>query len=173
MAGKLLIVVDFQNDFVSGSLGFLGAEKLEDGICEKIKEYENEEIIYTLDTHDENYLNTQEGRNLPVIHCVKGTIGYELFGKVKELLCDKQCFEKPAFGSGKLYEYLKDKDYKTIELCGLVSNICVLSNAVIAKTACPEAEIIVNSRLTSSSDTQLNEKALDVMRGLQISVKDL
>ena len=170
MADRLLIVVDFQNDFVSGALGFPGAEELEEGICAKIKEYEGEEVVYTLDTHAEDYLSTQEGKNLPVVHCVKGTDGYELFGRVKALLDGKKFFEKNTFGSGELYEYLKGKSYKQIELCGLVSNICVISNAVIAKTACPNAEITVNSRLTASADAEMNKKALDVMRGLQVSV---
>lgn len=170
MADKLLIVVDFQNDFVSGALGFSGAAELENGICAKIKEYEGEDVIYTLDTHTEDYLLTQEGKNLPVVHCVKGTDGHELFGKVKQALDGKKFFEKNTFGSGELYEYLKGKAYKSIELCGLVSNICVISNAVIAKTACPEAEITVNPSLTASFDAEMNNKALDVMRGLQIKV---
>lgn len=168
---KLLIVVDYQNDFVSGALGFSGAEALEDGILEKIREYENEEIVYTLDTHSFDYLNTQEGRKLPVEHCIKGTDGFELYGRVKEALEGKRAFEKPTFGSGELYEYLKGKDYSVIELCGLVSNICVVSNAVLAKTACPEAEIVVNSKLTSSFDEELNAAATAVMRGLQMRVE--
>jgi nicotinamidase-related amidase len=167
---KLLIVIDFQNDFVSGSLGFTVAEALEDGICAKIEEYKNDEIIYTLDTHCDNYPETQEGKNLPVAHCIKGTAGHELYGKVKKLLEGRKCFEKNTFPSLELGKYLENKDYGSIELCGLVSNICVISNAVIAKAACPETEIIVNSSLTASSDTSLHEKALDVMRGLQITV---
>lgn len=168
---KLLIVVDFQNDFVDGSLGFPEADLLDEKICRKINEYENDEIIYTLDTHYENYMNTQEGKNLPIPHCVKGTDGHALYGKTKKLLKNKRCFEKNTFPSLELGKYLEGKDYCIIELCGLVSNICVLSNAVIAKAACPEAEIIVDSRLTAGADKELHSKALDVMRGLQITVK--
>lgn len=168
---KLLIVVDYQNDFVNGSLGFDGAEQLESGIAAKIEEYKNDEIIYTLDTHYENYANTQEGRKLPIAHCIKGSKGHELYGKVKDMLKGKKCFEKNTFPSLEMGKYLEGKDYDVIELCGLVSSICVISNAVIAKAACPEAEIIVNSALTAAADKELHEKALDIMRNLQITVK--
>lgn len=167
---KLLIVIDYQKDFVSGALGFDGAEKLEEGIASKIEEYKNDEIVYTLDTHRENYMDTQEGKKLPIPHCIKGTEGHELFGKIKKLLEGKKCFEKNTFPSLELGKYLEGKDYDVIELCGLVSSICVISNAVIAKAACPDAEIVVNSALTASADSELHQKALDVMRGLQITV---
>ena len=168
---KLLIVVDYQNDFVNGSLGFPLAQKLEDGIAAKIEEYKNDEIIYTLDTQYENYADTQEGKNLPVSHCIKGTNGHKLYGKIQKLLEGRRYFEKSTFPSFELGKYLEGKDYDIIELCGLVSNICVISNAVIAKAACPEAQIIVDSALTASADSELNQKAIDVMKGLQITVK--
>lgn len=168
---KLLIVIDYQKDFVDGSLGFECAKTLEDGIASKIEEYKNDEIIYTLDTHYENYMDTYEGKKLPVPHCIKGSRGHELYGKIKNLLDGKRCFEKNTFPSLELGKYLEGKDYDAIELCGLVSNICVISNAVIAKAACPEAEIIVDSRLTASADDNLHQKALDVMKGLHITVK--
>lgn len=167
---KLLIVVDFQNDFVNGSLGFSEAAELEDKICSKIDEYKNDEIIYTLDTHSDNYMSTQEGKNLPVPHCIKGTDGHKLYGHVSEKLNGRKFFEKNTFPSLELGKFLEGKAYDIIELCGLVSNICVISNAVIAKSACPETEIIVNSSLTASADASLHQKALDVMKGLQITV---
>lgn len=168
---KLLIVVDYQNDFVNGALGFSEAAALEEGICAKIDEYANDEIIYTLDTHTDNYMSTQEGKKLPVPHCIKNTSGHELYGKVGGKLGGKKFFEKNTFPSLELGKFLEGKAYDVIELCGLVSNICVISNAIIAKAACPEAEIVVDSSLTSGADTELHEKALDVMRGLQITVK--
>lgn len=168
---KLLIVVDYQNDFVNGSLGFPFAQQLENGIAAKIEEYKNDEIVYTLDTHYENYADTQEGKNLPVSHCIKGTKGHELYGKIQKLLEGRKYFEKSTFPSLELGKYLEGKDYDTIELCGLVSNICVISNAVIAKAACPEAQIIVDSALTASADSELNQKAIEVMKGLQITVR--
>lgn len=168
---KLLIIVDFQNDFVCGSLGFPEAAQIAEGIRAKINEYSNDDIVYTLDTHYENYSKTQEGRKLPVPHCIKGSNGHCLYGDIKKLLADRQYFEKNTFPSLALGKYLEEKNYDIIELCGLVSNICVLSNAVIAKAACPEAEIIIDSSLTASADNDLHLKALDVMRGLQITVQ--
>lgn len=168
---KLLIVVDYQNDFVNGSLGFPFAQQLENGIAAKIEEYKNDEIVYTLDTHYENYADTQEGKNLPVSHCIKDTKGHELYGKIQKLLEGRKYFEKSTFPSLELGKYLEGNDYDTIELCGLVSNICVISNAVIAKAACPEAQIIVDSALTASADSELNQKAIEVMKGLQITVR--
>src|SRR5690554_5188822 len=152
---KLLIVIDFQNDFVDGTLGFPEAKKLEDVIYNKIKSYlnNNDDVIYTLDTHDDKYLNTVEGSKLPIIHCLKGTSGHEIYGKVKDLITkDSVVFEKSTFGSLDLGIYLKDKNYFEIELCGLVSNICVISNAVIAKSATPNARILIDASATSSND---------------------
>lgn len=167
---RLLIVVDYQNDFVCGSLGFDNAKKLEKGILEKIAEYQNDEIIYTLDTHFDDYLTTAEGKSLPVPHCIKGTGGHKLYGGLADALKGKLCFEKNTFPSLEMAKYLEGKDFDTIELCGLVSNICVLSNAVMAKSACPNSEIIVDSSLTAAADEELHQKSLDVMKGLFIKV---
>ncbi len=170
---KILVVIDYQNDFVNGSLGFEKAVKLENSIVQKIQQYKNnnDEIIFTFDTHATDYLNTQEGRNLPVQHCVKGTKGWELYGKVAEF-CDEKtkCFEKNTFGSMDMAEYLKKNHYEQVELVGVVSNICVISNAVLAKTALPEAQIIVDSTCVASNDDNLNIKALDVMESLQVKI---
>lgn len=180
---RLLIVVDYQNDFVDGSLGFAGAEDLEDPIVRKIEAYRaaGDEVAFTLDTHEAEYLETLEGKILPVVHCVTGSSGHDLYGRVAGL-CKKSdpVFLKPAFGSTGLFEWLRCAQlaageigmhpFVSIELVGLVSNICVLSNAVIAKTACPEVPVIVNAACTASFDAALNEKCLDVMEGLQIQV---
>lgn len=170
---KALIVVDFQNDFVSGTLGFEKALSLEEKIADKIKEYRDADydIIFTYDTHYDNYLSLQEGSNLPVKHCIKGTVGWELFGIIKLLKNpEDKCFEKNTFGSIELAKYLEKHNYDKIELVGLVSNICVISNAVLAKSALPEAEIIVDAQCTASFDDSMNEKVLDIMKGLQINV---
>lgn len=169
---KLLIVVDFQVDFVTGALGFPKAKEVEEVIYEKIKLYQknNDDIIFTFDTHDDNYLNTVEGKKLPIIHCLKGTEGRQLYGKVNELKKSGVSFEKPTFGSLDLGIYLKDKNYQEIEVCGLVSNICVISNAVIAKSAIPNAVIKVDAKATASFDEDLHEKALDVLEGLHVEV---
>lgn len=170
---KLLIVVDFQNDFVDGSLGFKDAKELENVIYDKIKTYQrnNDDVIYTLDTHDQKYLNTVEGSKLPITHCVKGTSGHEIYGKVKELINESSVvFEKSTFGSLDLGIYLRDKIYQEIEICGLVSNICVISNAVIAKSALPNARIVVDAKATDSNDKELQNKTFEVLRGLHVDI---
>lgn len=170
---RLLVVTDFQTDFVDGSLGFPKARELEDPIADKILAYRaaGDEVLFTMDTHYQDYLSTQEGRKLPVPHCIKGTEGHKLYGKVAGLCqpTDK-VFEKSAFPSSQLYEYLKSRTYESIEFVGLVSSICVLSNAVMAKAAVPETEIIVDAACTSVFDNSLNEKALDIMANLQITI---
>jgi len=170
---KCLIVVDFQNDFVSGSLGFPGAAELEPLIAAKIKQYRDsgDEILFTLDTHGDDYLDTLEGQNLPVPHCIEGTEGHNLYGQTANLvLSSDKIFRKNTFGSDLLFDYLKSEKFKSIELVGLVSNICVISNAVLAKTAQPDTPILVDANCTASHDKVLNEAVLDVMTGLQIEV---
>ncbi len=172
---KLLIEVDFQNDFVNGSLGFEKAKLLDDTIYNKIIEYQNakDDIIFTFDTHDHNYFDTEEGKNLPVAHCIKGTIGHKLYGKVATLFDENSniYFEKETFPSLELANYLKDKRYEYIELCGLVSNICVLSNVIMVKSALPNAVIVVEQKLTSSFDEELNNKTMDILKGIHVVVK--
>ena len=180
---RLLVVVDYQNDFVDGALGFEGAELLDKLIAEKISEYRaaGDVIAFTYDTHHRDYLDTQEGRNLPVPHCIEGTEGHKLYGEVAMVARDAdEAFYKPTFGSSELFLRLDKaqkiaaslgrEPFESIELVGLVSNMCVLSNAVIARTACPNVPIIVDAACTASPDPDMNEKALDIMEGLQISV---
>ena len=172
---KLLIVVDYQKDFVDGALGFPAAKEIEEALCEKISSYqaEGQDIICTLDTHGEDYLRTQEGKNLPIPHCIKGSEGHQLYGKAAELLRGCPAFEKPVFGSAALFDWLRGREYAGIELCGVVSNICVLSNAVLARTALPEAEIVVDAACVASADPLLNREALDVLAGLQATILHL
>lgn len=170
---KCLVVVDYQNDFVIGSLGFPEAEAIEGKIVEKIRAYRErgDEVVFTMDTHGTDYIETQEGRILPVIHCVKGTEGHRLFGRVaKELQESDMRFWKDTFGSDGLYMYLTEQPFDSIELAGVVSNICVLANVVLAKTAQPETTIIVDARCVASNDPRLNQEALDVMESLQVHV---
>ncbi len=171
---KCLVIVDYQNDFVSGSLGFKKAEDLDDIISEKIKRYRNAgfEIVFTLDTHGEDYLYTSEGKMLPVKHCIKGTHGHKLFGKTAAAREENDCcFEKNTFGSQKLFEYFKEMRFDEVEFCGVITNICVIANAVLAKTALPQAKISVDSNCVASNDDTLNGYALDVMKSMQIYIK--
>ena len=127
---KLLIIVDYQNDFVDGALGFEGAELIGKVIKEKIETYLNNDyhIIYTFDTHNVDYMNTVEGSKLPVPHCLKGSKGWKIKDEVNYLNKAIKTFEKPTFPSLELANYLKENPYDEVELCGLVSNICVISN---------------------------------------------
>ena len=180
---RLLIVVDFQKDFVDGALGFAGAEKLEGPILEKIAAYREagDLVWFTFDTHHPDYLDTQEGRKLPIPHCLDGTPGWKLYGKVADAQLDiDEVFLKPTFGSVDLCARLAKAQqialsvgtlpFESIELVGLVSSICVLSNAVIARASCPDVPIIVDAACTAAADPVMNEKALDVMENLQIEV---
>ena len=169
---KLLIVVDYQVDFVSGALGFVGADLIGPVIKEKIESYLNcnNDVIFTLDTHYENYMNTMEGSKLPVPHCIKGSEGWKVVEEVNYLDKAIKVFEKPTFPSLELGNYLKDKDYDEVELCGLVSNICVLTNAVIVKASLPNARIVIDCKATDSFDKVLQDKCFDVLEGIHIEV---
>lgn len=175
---KCLIVVDYQNDFIDGALGFEGGLAIKKKIVEKISEYGQQgyDLIFTKDTHTESYLETEEGKNLPVNHCIKGTKGHDFPDEIKALIKTYESqvlvIEKPTFPSIDLGVHLTKKDYQQVELCGLVSNICVLSNAVIAKGALPNAHIVVDALATASFDTSLHKQSLNVMKGLHIEVKN-
>ena len=169
---KLLVVFDFQNDFIDGSLGFPKALTLIDVINNKINNYLNngDDLIYTLDTHYDDYLDTFEGKNLPVSHCVDNSFGHQVCNKCNYLDKAIKVFKKNTFPSLELAKYLEHKDYDYVELCGLVSNICVLSNAIMVKSALPNARIIIDKNATSSFDEELESKAFDVLKGLQVEV---
>lgn len=172
---KALIIIDFQNDFVTGSLGFPEAPILDARIVKKIEReiLQGTDIVFTFDTHDESYLSTQEGVNLPTVHCIKGTPGWNLYGETAHFLQKASAvFEKDSFGSLELANYLKERNYDEIELVGLVSHICVLTQAVLAKTALPEAVISVDASCTASYDSKLHEAALNIMQALQIKVTE-
>ena len=168
---KLLIVVDYQKDFVDGALGFPGAETLATPIQARIEAYRQagDEVVFTFDTHAPNYMETEEGKHLPVPHCIEGTEGWELYPPLK-VLPGERVFYKKTFGSSELLDYLREREYEQIELAGLVSSICVISNAVLAKAAQPNTPIVVDRGLTKGHDPELHEAALKVMEGLHIKL---
>ena len=171
--GKVLVVVDYQKDFVDGALGFAGAEALDERIAAKVKAYlaNEDKVVVTLDTHDEEYSRTQEGRKLPVRHCLRESDGWRIFGETAALVEDCRAFEKPTFGSGQLFDYLRSSQcFEQIELCGLVTNMCVLSNAVLAKCAQPEVRIVVDAAACAAPDQEMHQAALKVLEGLQVEV---
>lgn len=178
---RILVVVDYQNDFVDGALGFPGAEKLDSKIVERIHEYlDNGDIVfYTMDTHTEDYLNTREGKQLPVPHCIFGTDGWKLYGEVGKTLNDgvnSFMLKKSTFGvspetlSSELFKYCPEEKVESVELCGLVTNMCVVSNAVTFQAKYPNAQIIVDSNLCDSFDKSLHEQTLNVLKGMQVKV---
>ena len=172
---RLLIVVDMQKDFVDGALGTAEAVKIVPNVVEKIKSFDGE-IIVTYDTHFENYFDTSEGKNLPVPHCIKGTDGWTLDKDVQKALNGKKYteIEKPTFGSIKLPEIIKDMagdDEFTIELVGLCTDICVVSNALLLKANFPEVRISVDSSCCAGVTVDSHNAALQTMKMCQIEVK--
>ncbi len=169
---KLLIVVDYQKDFIDGALGFPKALAIGDYLVELIKLFESQkdEIVFTQDIHHANYMQTIEGNFLPVPHCIENTPGSDFDPRVKPFTEHHRIFRKPTFGSGELFDFLKSQPFSSITLVGIVSNICVFTNAVLAKTAQPDTPIIVDSKGCASFDTSLEQKGYDILRNLHISV---
>ena len=172
---RYLFVIDYQNDFVDGALGFPGAEKLDAKIAAKVREYGKGHVLFTRDTHFENYLETREGRNLPVVHCIRGTQGWEVYGETAKALAEVEApaIDKLVFGmdvTEPAAAAVLPESADEIELVGLVSNICVVSNAVVLQSKYPEATITVDASCTDSFDKSLHEKVLDVLAGFQVKV---
>ncbi len=171
---RVLIVVDYQNDFVDGALGFEGADAIEENILDLIQDFKNhgDMIMFTKDTHEPNYMETVEGKHLPVIHCVKGTPGHDLRKRVDAVKEYYPIFEKPTFPSLKLGNALVGLPLSEIHLCGLVSDICVFSNAIMAKAACPNAEIYIHRNASASYDPDMEQKTYEVAEHLHINIID-
>ncbi len=178
---KMLAVIDYQNDFVDGALGFPGAQALDEGIAHLIQERlaMGDTVLFTLDTHGDDYLQTREGKALPIPHCLAGSFGAQLYGKTQALCCETcanaqiHVVHKHSFGMDpaevlRLRERLGQVD--DILIVGLVTNLCVLSNAVLLQAAWPNAHIAVDAALCGSADPDLHQKALDVLRGLQMEI---
>ena len=173
---NILIVVDMQNDFIDGSLGTPEAVAILPNVIEKVSSFKGK-VIFTFDTHDADYLNTQEGKNLPVPHCIKGTAGWMLPAKLEQLCAELRGmrFEKPTFGSVKLAQYLVDMHQQTsidsIEIIGLCTDICVISNAMILKAAFPEVPVKVFADCCAGVTPQSHDNALAAMQACQIEVE--
>jgi len=173
---KILIVVDMQKDFVDGALGTKEAVAIVDAVVEKVKNFDGE-VIFTRDTHFENYMETQEGKNLPVVHCVKNTDGWQIIPKL-DVLCKEmgcKCYDKPTFGSTELAEDLKKAyaagEIESVELIGLCTDICVVSNALMIKAFMPELPVALDSACCAGVTPAKHEAALETMRSCQILVK--
>lgn len=171
---KLLVVVDMQKDFIDGSLGTKEAEAIVDNVVKVIGAYDPKNIFATRDTHPENYLETQEGRNLPVVHCVKDTPGWEINEKVAEALGNAKVIDKPTFGSRKLAEEIAaiaEKEEIEVTLVGLCTDICVVSNALLIKAYLPEIPVKVIASCCAGVTPASHEAALTTMQMCQIKVE--
>lgn len=171
---QALVVVDYQVDFVTGALGFPKAEALEKPIQAKIEQAKEQgiDVLFTLDKHPDAYLQTEEGKHLPIPHCLETSEGWKLFGSIAQY-CDPSTptFEKQTFGSLALANYLAEQVYDRIEVIGVVSDMCVVSNALLAKAACPEAEIAVDRNCIASPNEDMEQTALTLMQHLHITVE--
>lgn len=178
----ILVVVDMQNDFVSGALGTAEAREIVPYVVGRVVEGLNrgEEILFTKDTHQENYMDTQEGRRLPVPHCVRGTEGWEIIEQLREYA--RHPIDKPTFGSRELGALLKARDedlrkqgklgVEKVTLIGLCTDICVISNALLVKAFLPEAEIAVDAACCAGVTPESHKNALAAMRVCQITVEN-
>ena len=166
---KALVVVDVQNDFVTGVLGTPEAQAIIPKVCEKIRNFDGD-IIVTQDTHYEDYLETREGKFLPVPHCIKYSDGWQIVDEVKAALRDKgpATIQKEAFGSPVLTLYASD--YDEMEFIGLCTDICVISNVLLVKNAFPEMDVKVDSACCAGVTPAKHEAALEVMRSCQVEV---
>lgn len=176
---KLLVVVDYQNDFVDGALGFTGAFALEEGIIQEVEQTLGEGgcVLFTRDTHQADYLETREGRFLPVSHCVEGTAGHQLYGRLHAFESRNiervAMLNKETFGSRELVSAVADLCQgapESIALCGVATDICVVSNAIILHTGFPDADISILTALCGSPNGEGAQKALDVMAGLGMTL---
>jgi len=169
---RCLVVIDMQNDFIDGSLGTPEAVEIVPAVINKICQYPRGAVFATKDTHGKDYLETQEGRNLPVTHCVRDTSGWELRSGIAELLSPKNIYEKPTFGSLRLAEDLaKIPGLKEIELVGVCTDICVVSNALLLKAAMPEVLIRVDANCCAGVTPEKHLAALETMRSCQIKIE--
>lgn len=171
---KILLVIDMQNDFIDGALGTPEAVAIVERVVQEIGKYPAKDIIATRDTHFENYLDTQEGRNLPVTHCVKGTSGWELNAKIADALKGAVIFDKPAFGSKELVERLvkmSQQDELDITLVGLCTDICVVSNALLIKAFLPETPVRVIADCCAGVTPESHQAALKTMQMCQIHIQ--
>lgn len=167
---KLLIVVDMQKDFISGVLGTQQAQEIIPAVLARIEnaKEQGETIVFTRDTHEENYLSTQEGKNLPVVHCVKGTDGWQIDERIYS--DGFKIFDKGTFGSIDLAKYVYDGAFDSVELIGVCTDICVISNAMLIKAFCPEISVSVRSNCCAGVTPDSHNNALKAMATCQIKI---
>ena len=166
-----LVVIDMQNDFIDGALKNEEAIAIIDNVANMVKTARKVGIpvIFTRDTHYEDYMETVEGKHLPVLHCIKDTEGWQISSKIEVLESDK-IIDKPTFGSLELADYLATLDVDEIEIIGVCTDICVISNAMIIKAKCPEKEIFVNESCCAGITPESHKNAIEAMKMCHINV---
>ncbi len=169
---KVLVVVDFQNDFVDGAFGFPGAESLEPVIAGLVKSYEaaGHDVIFTKTVHPKNYLETKEGKEVGVAFCVAGSGGEEFYGGIKRLASRHVIFEKNTFASARLEQYLFSHPHDEVEFCGLDLANCVLANAEALRKSCPSAKIRILCKASGCADPAMKESAMEKAKAAQIEI---
>lgn len=170
MNGKLLVVVDMQRDFIDGALGTAEARQILPRVKERVRlaRGSGETVVFTRDTHADDYLSTQEGRRLPVAHCIRGTEGWQLVeGLAKE---GERIFDKPAFGSCDLARFAAEGGFAEAELIGVCTDICVISNALLIKAFAPETRVSVRADCCAGATPAGHETALAAMRACQVEI---
>ncbi len=171
---NILLVIDMQNDFIDGALGTKEALAIVEKVRSKIENFDGE-VIFTRDTHEKNYMETLEGKKLPVAHCIRGTFGWEIRSEL-EALRKTPAIDKPTFGSKELAELLAEKHADggigEITLIGLCTDICVISNALLIKAYLPEVKITVDASCCAGVTPESHEKALDAMGMCQINIEN-
>lgn len=171
---KVLIVVDMQNDFVSGSLGSPEAQAIVPNVVNKIQEYPREDVYFTLDTHTNCYLDSLEGKYLPIQHCVRATAGWQLIPEIQKYnTIARNHIEKHTFGNelwGEKFGYQDGGKTIEFELCGLCTDICVVSNALALRMFYPDAKITVDASCCAGVTPEKHAAALEVMKSCQIEV---
>ena len=172
---KLLLVIDMQNDFIDGALGTKEAQSILPAVIERVRSFDGD-VIFTRDTHFDDYMETQEGKNLPVPHCIKGTPGWELAPELEKLRQERNApvFDKLTFGCKKLPPYLEEhypEGLESAEFIGVCTDICVISNALLVKAFFPELPVSVTASLCAGVSPQSHENALEAMKMCQIAVK--
>ena len=171
---NILIVVDMQNDFIDGALGTKEAVSIVPNVKQKVQDFSGK-VIFTRDTHGEDYMDTQEGKKLPVPHCIKGTVGWQIREELQPF-CKDDPIDKVTFGSSKLGALLQEMDrqepVEQITLIGLCTDICVISNALLAKAFLPEAEIVVDASCCAGVTPESHKNALEAMKVCQITIEN-
>lgn len=174
---NILVIIDMQNDFISGTLGTKEAQAVIEPLIDKIRTF-NGNILLTQDTHDKSYLSSQEGSKLPVEHCIEGSDGWRINERIMDAVrqkgTDYKVFNKGTFGSLSLAEYLKQLNeadtVENIELVGVCTDICVVSNALLIKAMLPEVHISVDTKCCAGVTPEAHEAALMTMRSCQIDI---